>query len=74
MASVPARGPTRVSPLNFGFCVKSGAISLDILLALKGQDSYGAGFWSGLFGGFLPTTALLQRRTTKRLYFWAARP
>src|SRR2546429_3795747 len=21
-----------------------------------------------------PTTALLQRRTTKRLYFWAARP
>jgi hypothetical protein len=31
----------------------------DILLALtelrlKGEDSYGAGFWSGLFGGFLP--------------------
>jgi len=26
----------------------------DILLALKGKDSYGAGFWSGLFGGFLP--------------------
>jgi len=23
----------------------------DILLALKGKDSYGAGFWSGLFGG-----------------------
>jgi hypothetical protein len=28
--------------------------SFDILLALKGQDSYGAGFWSGLFGAFLP--------------------
>jgi hypothetical protein len=33
--------------------------ALDILLALtelrlKGKDSYGAGFWSGLFGGFLP--------------------
>src|ERR1700745_2382906 len=23
---------------------------------------------------FPPTTAVLQRRTTKRLYFWAARP
>jgi hypothetical protein len=32
----------------------------DILLALKGEDSYGARFWSGLFGGFLhnrPTSA-----------------
>jgi hypothetical protein len=31
--------------------------AFDILLALKalkGEDSYGAGFWSGLFGGFLP--------------------
>ena len=26
----------------------------DILLSLKGEDSYGAGCWSGLFGGFLP--------------------
>jgi hypothetical protein len=26
----------------------------DILFALKGEDSYGGGFWSGLFGGFLP--------------------
>jgi|HubBroStandDraft_3_1064219.scaffolds.fasta_scaffold1571072_1 hypothetical protein len=32
---------------------------LDSLLALKGpsrgEDSYRTGFWSGLFGGFLPT-------------------
>src|SRR5467141_153373 len=27
---------------------------IDILLSLKGEDSYGAGCWSGLFGGFLP--------------------
>jgi hypothetical protein len=32
---------------------------IDILLALtelrlKGEDSFGAGFWSGFFGGFLP--------------------
>src|SRR6266403_4577475 len=27
---------------------------VDILLSLKGEDSYGAGCWSGLFGGFLP--------------------
>ena len=26
----------------------------DILLSLKGEDSYGAGCWSGFFGGFLP--------------------
>src|SRR6202035_2983942 len=28
--------------------------NVDILLSLKGEDSYGAGCWSGLFGGFLP--------------------
>src|SRR6266566_2617281 len=27
---------------------------LDILLSLKGEDSYGVGCWSDLFGGFLP--------------------
>ena len=27
--------------------------SLDILSAASGEDSYGAGCWSGLFGGFL---------------------
>ena len=32
----------------------SGSSMFDILLALKGEDSYGAGFWSSLFGGFLP--------------------
>jgi hypothetical protein len=36
-----------------------GTVAVDILLALtelrlKGEDSYGAGFWSGLFGGFVP--------------------
>jgi hypothetical protein len=39
--------------------------SIDILLALKCEDSYGAGFWSGLFGGFLPQPPYLsggQRR------------
>src|SRR4029077_12382104 len=50
---------------------------IDILLGLtelrlKGEDSYGAGFWSGLFGGFLPQPPSAE--ATKRLYFWAARP
>jgi hypothetical protein len=52
---------------------------VDILLALtelrlKGEESYGAGFWSGSLRRVAPKTALLQRRTTKRLYFWATRP
>jgi hypothetical protein len=67
MQAVARRLHTKVS-----MSMQSGAI--DILLALKGEDSYGAGFWSGLFGGLTATTALLRRRTTKRLYFWAARP
>jgi hypothetical protein len=47
----------------------------DILLSLKGEDSYGA---SLVFARSLrwvpPTTALVRRRTTKRLYFRAIRP
>jgi hypothetical protein len=43
---------------------------LDILPAANGEDSYGVGCWSDLFGGFLPQPPLLRRRTTKRLYFW----
>jgi hypothetical protein len=54
------RGPERTGQL------------LDILLTLKDEDSYGAGFWS--LRWVPPTTALVQRRTTKRLYFWAGRP
>src|SRR6266481_7451008 len=33
---------------------QSSTLGIDILLSLKGEDSYGAGCWSGLFGGFLP--------------------
>jgi hypothetical protein len=40
MAAVPSR--------------KLTCAEIDILLSLKGEDSYGAGCWSGLFGGFLP--------------------
>jgi hypothetical protein len=37
----------KISPDGF----QLGTVAFDILLALKGQDSYAAGFWSGLFGG-----------------------
>jgi len=40
---------------------------IDILPAANGEDSYGVGSWSDLFGGFLPQPPLLQRGTTKRL-------
>ena len=43
---------------------------IDILPAANGEDSYGVGCWSDLFGGFLPQPPLFQRRTTKRLHFW----
>jgi hypothetical protein len=49
----------------------------DILLSLKvtGEDSYGVSLvLRDGFGWVPPTTALLQRRTTKRLYFGPARP
>src|SRR6266478_3046966 len=36
--------------------------SFDILLSLKGADSYGAECWSGLFGGFLLHRSALPRR------------
>jgi len=51
----------------------SGRI-VDILPAMNGGDSYGvpAGF-AGI-SGLTATTALLQRRTTKRLNFRAIRP
>ena len=35
---------------------------LDILPAANGEDSYGVGCWSDLFGGFLPQPPLLRRR------------
>jgi hypothetical protein len=44
----------RISPDG----LQLGTLALDLLLVLegpyKGEDSYGAGFWSGLFAGFLP--------------------
>jgi len=45
----------------------------DILPAANGEDSYGVGCWSDLFGGFLPQPPLLGRRITKRT-FGHARP
>jgi hypothetical protein len=30
------------------------SITIDILRAASGEGSYGASFWRGLFGGFLP--------------------
>ena len=48
---------------------------VDILLSLKGEDSYGLSLVFAKGRRWVPpTTALLQRRTTKRLHFWAARP
>ena len=45
-------------------------MSFDVLPAASGEDSYGVGCGSDLFGGFLPQPPLLQLRTTKRLQFW----
>src|SRR5260370_33952914 len=47
---------------------------VDILLSLKGRGFLRppAGF-AGWLRWVPPTDALLQRRTTKRLHFWAAR-
>jgi hypothetical protein len=52
----------------FDLCARQ--LEVDSLPAANGEDSYGVGCWSDLFGGFLPQPPLLRRRTTKRLYFW----
>src|SRR2546429_9073938 len=41
----------------------------DILLSLRGEDSYGAGCWSGLFGGFLPQRPYFRRGQRRGLTF-----
>ena len=45
--------------------------NVDVLPAASGEDSYGAPLvLTRSLRWVPPTTALLQRRTTKRLYFW----
>src|SRR6266481_8431887 len=48
---------------------QSSTLGIDILLSLKGEDSYGAGCWSGLFGGFLPQRPYFRRGQRRGLTF-----
>jgi hypothetical protein len=50
------------------------ATLLDILRAASGEDSYGASFWRGLFGGFLPQPPYFSGGQRRGLTFGHARP